>query len=138
MDARAPSEKNLEALWAGVLTRSNATAAALGVRLTFNMESRSPEVRFDKTFSSDVVSFGDDLGLQIPLISTAAGHDAAILADVIPSTMIFVRNESGVSHSPKESAEDSDCVIGAIVLAKTISESKMSNSENQTRGRKNE
>jgi len=138
LDARAPSDSKLDALWSGVLDRSHAAAAALGVTLTFTMESRSPEVRFDETFISNVVSIGHDLGLQIPLLSTAAGHDAGILADLIPTTMIFVRNESGVSHSPKEIAEDADCVIGAIVLAKTIFESEMPHSDNKNKRRPNE
>jgi N-carbamoyl-L-amino-acid hydrolase len=138
LDARAPSDFILDALWSGVLARSQAAAKALGIKFIFNVESRSPEVRFDKTFNSNLISTGHDLGLQIPLLSTAAGHDAAVLADVIPSTMIFIRNESGVSHSPKEIAEDADCVIGAILLAKIISESEMPNPGNQTRERPNE
>ena len=40
-----------------------------------------------------------------PVIPTAAGHDAGILSAAgIPTAMLFVRNPTGVSHSPAEHA----------------------------------
>ena len=36
---------------------------------------------------------------------TAAGHDAGALAAAVPTAMLFVRNPTGASHSPAESAE---------------------------------
>jgi N-carbamoyl-L-amino-acid hydrolase len=57
----------------------------------------------------------------LPQIPTAAGHDAGILAETgIPTSMLFVRNQSGVSHSPKEHAEPEDIDKGVGALAKTI------------------
>lgn len=53
-----------------------------------------------------------------PLLPTAAGHDAGILAAAgIPSAMLFVRNPTGVSHSPHEHAERADCHAGVEALA---------------------
>ena len=40
--------------------------------------------------------FGD-----IPVLPTAAGHDAGILSAKVPTAMLFVRNPTGVSHSPR-------------------------------------
>ena len=41
-----------------------------------------------------------------PVLPTGAGHDAGILAAAgIPTAMLFVRNPTGVSHSPAEHAE---------------------------------
>jgi len=36
-------------------------------------------------------------------LSSGAGHDAAILAKVCPTAMVFVRSRGGISHSPLES-----------------------------------
>ncbi len=48
------------------------------------------------------------------MLPTAAGHDAGILsAQVPPTAMLFVRNPTGVSHSPAEHAEMDDCNEGA-------------------------
>ena len=51
------------------------------------------------------------------MIGTGAGHDAGILAEAgIPAAMIFVRNPTGVSHSPAEFAERDDCLAGVEAL----------------------
>jgi allantoate deiminase len=34
---------------------------------------------------------------------SGAGHDAMILAQKVPSAMIFLRSPGGISHNPKES-----------------------------------
>ena len=53
-----------------------------------------------------------------PVLDTGAGHDAGILAAAgIPTAMLFVRNPTGVSHSPAEFAERDDCLAGVDALA---------------------
>ena len=58
-----------------------------------------------------------------PLLGTGAGHDAGILAAAgIPTAMMFVRNPTGVSHSPAELAERDDCLAGVEALAAVLTE----------------
>ncbi|WP_338752440.1 allantoate amidohydrolase [Janibacter alittae] len=58
---------------------------------------------------------------DVPLLSTGAGHDAGVLATAgIPSAMLFVRNPTGVSHSPAEFAEESDCITGVDALTTVL------------------
>ena len=53
----------------------------------------------------------------------AAGHDAGILADAgVPSAMLFVRNPTGVSHSPAEYAEPADCHAGVAALVTVLAD----------------
>jgi allantoate deiminase len=51
---------------------------------------------------------------------SGAGHDAMILAEKIPSAMIFLRTPGGISHDPAESVavEDVEKAIecGVILL----------------------
>ena len=55
------------------------------------------------------------------MIPTMAGHDAGILSTAgIPTAMLFVRNPTGVSHSPGEHAETVDCLAGVEALADTL------------------
>ena len=57
-------------------------------------------------------------GASVPTLPTGAGHDAGVLAQAgVPSAMLFIRNPSGVSHSPREWAEPEDCERGALALA---------------------
>ena len=58
-----------------------------------------------------------------PLLSTGAGHDAGVLATAgLPTAMLFVRNPTGVSHSPREHAEPDDCHRGVEALARVARE----------------
>ena len=79
-------------------------------------ESVSPEVRFDTDLAQRIVE-----GHDWPVIPTAAGHDAGILQSAgIPTAMLFVRNPTGISHSPDEHAEMADCLAGVDALADTL------------------
>jgi beta-ureidopropionase / N-carbamoyl-L-amino-acid hydrolase len=56
-----------------------------------------------------------------PVLATGAGHDAGILSAAgVPAAMLFVRNPTGVSHSPEEFAERDDCMAGVEALATVI------------------
>jgi allantoate deiminase len=56
---------------------------------------------------------GDD----VPLLASGAGHDAAILAPLIPACLLFVRSPGGVSHHPDEHvyAADVERALAAMV-----------------------
>jgi N-carbamoyl-L-amino-acid hydrolase len=77
---------------------------------------------------TDATVFDTQLGARIaatlgdvPRLATGAGHDAGILAQAgVPSAMLFVRNPTGVSHSPAEFAERDDCLAGVTGLAAVL------------------
>ncbi len=48
------------------------------------------------------------VGCQPHRMASGAGHDAMILAEKIPSAMIFLRSPGGISHHPAESVEIED------------------------------
>ncbi len=59
----------------------------------------------------------------IPVIGTGAGHDAGILANAgVPTAMIFVRNPTGISHSPEEFATSQDCLAGVQALTTVLTD----------------
>jgi N-carbamoyl-L-amino-acid hydrolase len=43
-----------------------------------------------------------------------------VLAARLPTAMLFVRNPTGVSHSPAEHAEGADCMAGVTALAAVL------------------
>jgi N-carbamoyl-L-amino-acid hydrolase len=79
---------------------------------SFAEESWSGRVDFDADLR---MRLGDALG-GVPVLATGAGHDAGVLAGSVPTAMLFVRNPTGVSHSPEEFAELDDCVAGVEAL----------------------
>jgi N-carbamoyl-L-amino-acid hydrolase len=54
------------------------------------------------------------------VLATGAGHDAGVLASRIPAAMLFVRNPTGVSHSPAEHASPADCEAGVAALVAVL------------------
>jgi N-carbamoyl-L-amino-acid hydrolase len=82
-------------------------------------ESYTPDTRFDPAL---VTRLSRLLG-DAPVLGTGAGHDAGILAAAgVPAAMLFVRNPTGVSHSPAEHAEREDCLAGVEALAAVVAD----------------
>lgn len=119
LDARAESVEALEALVDQVTRLGTDRAGRDGTGLAVSPESVSPAVTFDPDLTARL---GRRLG-GVPIIPTAAGHDAGVLAAAgIPSAMLFVRNPTGVSHAPEERAETADCLAGVEALAAALEE----------------
>jgi N-carbamoyl-L-amino-acid hydrolase len=117
LDARAESDDALAALVAAVEKQAVDRAGRDGTTVEVTPESVSGEVAFDAALRDSLVA---RLG-GVPVLPTQAGHDAGILQDAgIPTAMLFVRNPSGVSHSPYESAETADCLAGVEALADAL------------------
>ncbi len=80
-------------------------------------ESWTPTTAFDADLTRRLATL---LG-GAPVIATGAGHDAGILANAgISTSMLFVRNPTGVSHSPDEWASADDCLAGVAALADVV------------------
>ncbi|MGC3002168.1 allantoate amidohydrolase [Streptomyces sp. G35A] len=121
LDSRAADQASLDAVLAGVEKAARAHADAHGVGLDVVRESFTPVVEFHHALRDEVARIlGRDTGLTVPVLGTGAGHDAGILAGSIPTAMLFVRNPTGVSHSPAESAAEDDCLAGVAALADVL------------------
>ncbi|MFI8832146.1 allantoate amidohydrolase [Streptomyces afghaniensis] len=121
LDSRAADQDSLDAVVAGVEKAAGEYAAAHGVDLAVVRESFTPVVEFDHALRDELARIlGKDTGLTVPVLGTGAGHDAGILSGSIPTAMLFVRNPTGVSHSPAESAAEDDCVAGVLALADVL------------------
>ncbi len=84
-------------------------------------ESWTGPTVLDADLSRALVGALGDAGLTAPLLSTGAGHDAGILAGAgVPTSMLFVRNPTGVSHDPAEDAEEADCLVGVGALTAAL------------------
>jgi beta-ureidopropionase / N-carbamoyl-L-amino-acid hydrolase len=122
LDARAPDEAVLERLVGAVKAAARGAAAEHGVSLVIKRESFTPVVRFDAGLRDRLVGVLAAAGVPAPVLATGAGHDAGVLAARVPTAMLFVRNPSGVSHSPVEHAEPEDCAAGVAALAAVLAD----------------
>ena len=118
LDARAADEATLEELVEDI--SRHARVGTNGIGITVEAESITPAVWFPDAPRDRIRTALADVLDEVPVLPTAAGHDAGILAAVVPSAMLFVRNPTGVSHSPEEYAEISDCHQGVRALAEVM------------------
>lgn len=121
LDARAPDEDTLAAVVAAITADATGHATEDQIGLDVTAESVSPAVLFPDTPRERVLNALAALG-DIPVLPTQAGHDAGILSTAVPTAMLFVRNPTGISHSPDEYAEISDCRYGAEALAEVMAD----------------
>jgi N-carbamoyl-L-amino-acid hydrolase len=120
LDARAPDGPTLEVMVDQILAVAGQESNANRVELTARQESFSPEVEFDLPLADRLAAALAGRGIEAPSLPTGAGHDAGVLAARLPTGMLFVRNPTGVSHSPAEHAEDADCAAGVTALAAVL------------------
>ena len=121
LDSRAADQETLDTVVGGIEKAAREYADAHGVDLDVVRESFTPVVEFDHALRDELGRIlGRDTGLTVPVLGTGAGHDAGILSGSIPTAMLFVRNPTGVSHSPAESAAEDDCLAGVDALADVL------------------
>jgi N-carbamoyl-L-amino-acid hydrolase len=119
LDARAAQQPTLDELVTTIQRRAEERAARDGTAVRVTAESVSPVIEFPHDLRDRIVH---TLG-GAPVLPTAAGHDAGVLAAAgVPTAMLFVRNPTGISHAPAEHASDVDCAAGVEALAAVIRE----------------
>jgi beta-ureidopropionase / N-carbamoyl-L-amino-acid hydrolase len=62
----------------------------------------------------------DQAGFASRSMASGAGHDAAYIARVAPTTMIFVPCLGGISHNEAESTTLEECGAGTQVLLNAV------------------
>jgi len=126
LDSRAADEETLTELVGAIEQAARERGVRDGVDVQVVRESFTPVVEFAHELRDRLAALvsagagGADGGARVPVLPTGAGHDAGILSEAVPTAMLFVRNPTGVSHSPAESAAEDDCVAGVTALADVL------------------
>jgi beta-ureidopropionase / N-carbamoyl-L-amino-acid hydrolase len=120
LDARAGRDQTLDWLVTAFQTAVEEAAGRNGLGVELAGESRSPGVEFDRDLTARLAACLRANDLEPVELGTAAGHDAGALAAAVPTAMLFVRNPTGTSHSPAETAELDDCLAGVRALAAVL------------------
>ena len=116
LDARHPDDSVTAELVEAIQGHAQLVAAEEGCVVALTEDSYSTTVHFDQALSGRIGAILPDA----PVLTTGAGHDAGVLAGFVPSAMLFVRNPSGISHSPEEHVTDQDADTGATALADVL------------------
>jgi beta-ureidopropionase / N-carbamoyl-L-amino-acid hydrolase len=71
------------------------------------------DCQFQQAIEAASAAFADSRSIRMP---SGAGHDAQILATIMPAGMLFVPSIGGISHHWTENTSDADIVTGAQVF----------------------
>ncbi|WP_329163326.1 allantoate amidohydrolase [Streptomyces anulatus] len=123
LDSRAADQATLDAVVNGIERAAREYAERAGIDLDVVRESFTPVVEFEHALRDElgkILEASGDTGRPVPVLGTGAGHDAGILSASAPTAMLFVRNPTGISHSPAEHATEDDCAAGVGALADVL------------------
>jgi beta-ureidopropionase / N-carbamoyl-L-amino-acid hydrolase len=122
VDFRHPDDRALDVMEQELRAALAEVLPPLGL---FSSEARiwaSPPVKFSPELIDCVRLGAQRAGFSSRDIISGAGHDAAYVARVAPTTMIFVPCAGGISHNEAESTSFADCAAGAQVLLNAVLE----------------
>ena len=91
-----------------LLAQAKAIAARRGLTVASKLQMDQPAVAMDAGLCALAINAIRATGLEPLSMVSGAGHDAMILAERVPTTMIFLRSPSGISHHPDESVRAED------------------------------
>jgi N-carbamoyl-L-amino-acid hydrolase len=74
------------------------------------------DVKFQDAIEAVSMTIASGRSLRMP---SGAGHDAQILATIMPAGMMFVPSIAGISHHWSENTSDEDIVLGARVFVES-------------------
>jgi N-carbamoyl-L-amino-acid hydrolase len=74
------------------------------------------DATFQQTIEAASADFAGGRSVRMP---SGAGHDAQVLATIMPAGMLFVPSIGGISHHWSENTGDADIVTGAQVFVET-------------------
>lgn len=120
IDLRNTDEGLLREAEGEVASFIQAVAVREGVSVEVRPLVRTEPVRFDESVVSLIEQVSVDLGQSSRRMTSGAGHDAQMVAQIAPAAMIFVPSLDGVSHNPREDTRVEHLEIGANVLLHTM------------------
>jgi beta-ureidopropionase / N-carbamoyl-L-amino-acid hydrolase len=120
VDLRHPEAAVLDAMEHNLGVAVKNVCASLGLSGAQKKIWDQPAVRFHPDCVRAVAEAARDCGFSAREIVSGAGHDAAYVARVAPTAMIFVPCRDGVSHNEVEYSSKQQCAAGAQVLMQAV------------------
>ena len=115
-----------------LIRRADQIAQSRGLSAHQNTWLSQSAVSMDPFLTGQIEAAIRKAGCEPPRMVSGAGHDAMILAEIVPAAMIFLRTPGGISHDPMESVAVDD-VAKAIECGVYLLDQLASSSKFQTR-----
>ncbi|RYE77138.1 MAG: hydantoinase/carbamoylase family amidase, partial [Hyphomicrobiales bacterium] len=120
VDARAERRTQMQHFQARLADVSKHIAYDTNTKITSRVVSENRATPLDELIQRTLVQSCDAVGASHRRMASGAGHDAAWMARVTRSGMIFIPCLGGRSHAPEEFAKTEDIALGAAVLLDAV------------------
>jgi allantoate deiminase len=116
LDVRHANDQTRQLAASSLTDSANAAAAKRGVHISSQTQLEQSAVPLSPPLTQLLQAAAEKAGFPSRRMTSGAGHDAMIVAQRLPSTMLFLRSPGGLSHHPDETVLPQD-VEGALATA---------------------
>jgi N-carbamoyl-L-amino-acid hydrolase len=121
VDARSSDQALTDQFAARIESDSRIVADKARVeRSAFEVLSDGIPAQCDPALRDHIHAASEAIGVGHIDIASGAGHDAAFMARICPSAMIFIPCLRGMSHTPDEWSEPHELAAGTAVLLEAV------------------
>jgi N-carbamoyl-L-amino-acid hydrolase len=120
VEFRNPEVAVLDVMTNALVQAIKETAESYGVEISNQQELDSETINFTPELVDLVEQAAARSGKASKRMISGAGHDACQLSAVMPTTMIFIPCDKGISHAENEAITKEWAADGAQVLAETV------------------
>ena len=120
LDIRGVDEESFVGVAREVAAYAERAAKERGMSAEYEQRQNLPSTPLDKDVVGALERAAEDSGEPYMTMHSGAAHDTMNVADHVPSAMIFVPCEEGISHSPHEKADPADAALAAEIIIKAI------------------
>jgi allantoate deiminase len=116
LDIRHANNKTRQTAVSSLVDIANSAAARRGVQVNAQTQLEQSAVPLNPHLAQLLQKAAEKAGFPSRRMTSGAGHDAMIVAQRLPSAMLFLRSPGGLSHHPDESVLPQD-VEAALATA---------------------
>ncbi len=120
LDCRSPHQESFEGVARDLERYARRRAELRSLDLAWEERVTVPATQLDAQLVDRLDHSACASGTSPLRMISGAAHDTMYVAPRIPSAMVFVPCEDGISHSPQESADPRDAALGAEIMLNAI------------------
>ena len=120
IDVRDTRVDTRDGMLAKIRTAVESSCARRGIQWQLDLVNADPPAACDSGIVATVREVCTELKLPAKVMISRAYHDSLFMAQVCPTSMIFIPCRGGVSHRPDEYSSPEQIANGVTVLAHTL------------------
>lgn len=124
VDVRDVSEERRESVVERVVAFARERAGLRGQTVLYRERLRSTPTPMHEDVVAGLLQAAEKTGVEPLKMVSGAGHDAMMMAQRVPTGMLFVPSRDGISHAPEEFTEPRHLALAVAVMVEAVAGAK--------------